>query len=207
MSIERVIFYIDGFNLYYGLKEKGWKKYYWLNLQEMCARLTLPDQELIKVQYFTTRISGADEDKRQRQNRFIEALETLPLVDIHYGVYISSPQICFNCGHTFIKHNEKKTDVNIAVRMITDGLEDLYDTAILISADGDLTPAVEAIKQYLPEKRVKLFFPPTRSSLLLKKVCHKVCGTINRTTVSKSQFSDTVKSKSGYHLTRPSSWV
>lgn len=25
----RVIAYIDGFNLYFGLKSKGWKRYYW----------------------------------------------------------------------------------------------------------------------------------------------------------------------------------
>jgi hypothetical protein len=30
-----VIAYIDGFNLYHGLREKGWKWAYWLNLQAL----------------------------------------------------------------------------------------------------------------------------------------------------------------------------
>ena len=30
--MQKVIIYINGFNLYVGLKEKGWKCYYWLNL-------------------------------------------------------------------------------------------------------------------------------------------------------------------------------
>lgn len=29
--MERVIAYVDGYNLYYGLRAKGWKRYYWLN--------------------------------------------------------------------------------------------------------------------------------------------------------------------------------
>ena len=29
--MERIVAYIDGFNLYYGMKEKGWKYFYWLN--------------------------------------------------------------------------------------------------------------------------------------------------------------------------------
>jgi len=31
--MDRVITYIDGFNLYFGLKSKDWQRYYWLNLQ------------------------------------------------------------------------------------------------------------------------------------------------------------------------------
>ena len=30
---RRLIAYIDGFNLYFGLKEKGWKRYYWLDMK------------------------------------------------------------------------------------------------------------------------------------------------------------------------------
>lgn len=30
---QRVIAYIDGFNLYFGLKAAKWKRFYWLNLQ------------------------------------------------------------------------------------------------------------------------------------------------------------------------------
>jgi uncharacterized LabA/DUF88 family protein len=207
MKPHRLIFYIDGFNLYFGLKSQGWRKYYWLNLQEMCFRLIRPHQELVKVQYFTARINQAAEQKRRRQLTYLEALETLPLVEIHYGIYIASPQTCFECGHTFIKHNEKKSDVNIAVKLITDAMEDLYDSAVLISADSDLTPAVDAIKTYFPGKRVLLFFPPKRSSLSLKKACHVYCGVLNKTTISKSQLSDTVLSKSGYPLKRPDHWT
>jgi len=36
--MDRVIAYIDGYNLYYGLREQGWKRYYWLNLQKLAGQ-------------------------------------------------------------------------------------------------------------------------------------------------------------------------
>jgi len=36
---ERAIAYIDGFNLYYGLKEKHWRYYYWVDLKLLCQNL------------------------------------------------------------------------------------------------------------------------------------------------------------------------
>ena len=33
--MERVNAYIDGFNLYFGLKSKGWRRYYWLDLRAL----------------------------------------------------------------------------------------------------------------------------------------------------------------------------
>lgn len=207
MTEERIVFYIDGFNLYFGLKEKGWRKYYWLNLQEMSCRLIRPNQKLIKVRYFTALINQSDEQKRKRQLTYLEALKTLPLVDIHYGTYLSVSQKCFKCGNIFTKHNEKKSDVNIAVTMITDALEDIYDAAVLISGDSDLTPVIETIKNHFPSKRILLFFPPKRFSTLLKSTCHAYCGTLNKTTISKSQFPETVLSNTGFHLKRPSHWT
>ena len=173
----------------------------------MCARLIRPHQSLVKVRYFTARINQAAEGKRRRQLTYLEAIETLPLVDIHYGTYLASPQTCFECGHTFMKHSEKKSDVNIAVKLITDAMNDLYDSAVLISADSDLTPALDAIKANFPQKKVLLFFPPKRSSLSLKNACHVYCGVLNKTTISRSQLPDIVKSRSGYPLKRPDHWT
>ncbi|MDR0607016.1 MAG: NYN domain-containing protein [Candidatus Peribacteria bacterium] len=42
---------------------------------------------------------------------------------------------------------EKRTDVNFVTQIIIDGVNNLYDKAILITADSDITPAVEAIKR------------------------------------------------------------
>lgn len=207
MSLERRAFYIDGFNLYFGLKDKGWRKYYWLNLQELCLRLTPNHQQLVKVRYFTARISGPNNDKRLRQKTYLQALETLPLVEIHYGHYLAHPQKCLKCGHTFTRFSEKKSDVNLAVAMLTDALDDLYDIAVVISADSDLVPAIDAIRKHAPNKRIGLLSPPERGSAALKNCCHFYVGSLGEAVIRKSQFSDNVTSKTGYPLTRPGHWT
>jgi len=44
---QRVIAYIDGFNLYFGLKAARWKRFYGLNLQAMAKNVLKHDQELV----------------------------------------------------------------------------------------------------------------------------------------------------------------
>lgn len=54
---ERVIVYVDGFNLYYGLKTQGWRRYYWLDVRLLAQNLLRSGQVLAMVRYFTARIS------------------------------------------------------------------------------------------------------------------------------------------------------
>ena len=54
MALQRVAAYIDGFNLYYGLRSKGWRRYYWLDLRRLVERLLRRGQQLVAVRYFTT---------------------------------------------------------------------------------------------------------------------------------------------------------
>ena len=89
MKSERVIAYVDGFNLYFGLKEKGWSRYYWLNIYVLCRNLLKPPQQLILVKYFTSRIPGPP-DKRKRQSAFLDALGTVPEIKSYYGKYQTS---------------------------------------------------------------------------------------------------------------------
>lgn len=43
-------------------------------------------------------------------------------------------------------------------------MNDRFDTAIIISADSDLCPAVRALKRLRPGKRIIAVFPPKRRS-------------------------------------------
>ena len=45
--MQRVVAYIDGYNLYYGLRSKGWKYFYWLDLRALALNLIKPWQTLI----------------------------------------------------------------------------------------------------------------------------------------------------------------
>ena len=73
--MERVTVYIDGFNLYFGMKAKGWRRYYWMNVHLLAKKLLKPYQELIAIKYFTSRVSSMPNDpqKAKRQGEYLES--------------------------------------------------------------------------------------------------------------------------------------
>ena len=204
---QRVAVYIDGFNLYYGLKSKGWRRYYWLDLRRMAENLLRPGQELAMVRYFTTRISPAPQDpsKAVRQNTFLEALSTLQDLHIHYGKYIPKSYTCLNCGNTWQTYEEKMTDVNIAVELLSDVHNDAFDTAIILSGDSDLTGPVTAVRSRYANKQAIVVFPPDRVSQQLRQVA-TASFVLGRKKLHDSQLPERVISSDGHVLERPPSW-
>lgn len=202
--MQRTIAYVDGFNLYYGLRSKHWQRFYWLNLRELVLLMLKPQQELASINYFTSVVSYPD-DKHKRQRVFLDALSTLPDLAIHYGHFLSNDVICRNCGHTYVTHHEKMTDVNIAVELLSDAFQDRYDVAMLISADSDLVGPIKTVRRLFPQKRIVVVFPPDRHSSALKVNAH-ACLHITPNLLSRSQFPDHVISADGVSLWRPSEW-
>ena len=206
--MERVIAYIDGFNLYFGMKSKGWKRFYWLDLPELVRQLLKQGQQLVEAKYFTSRISASlsDPDKSKRQNIYLEALGTLPSLQIFYGHYLHSPYTCRNCGSTRLVPAEKMTDVNIATELLTDAFQDRFDAAFLISGDSDLTPPIQTIRKLNPGKRTVVAFPPDRHSVELAKAA-TYSFQIGRAKIAASQLPDPVVKPDGFALHRPTKWT
>lgn len=202
--MQKINVYVDGFNLYFGLKDKGWKRYYWLNLVALSSKLLKPNQTLNLVKYFTSRISLPPE-KAKRQSDYIEALETLPEIKIYYGKYQKNDVKCTKCGHIMYKPSEKMTDVNIAVEMLADAFQNNFDVAILISADSDLTGPIKYIKQIFHEKQIIVAFPPSRFSYELQNIAHATFS-IGRKKIADSVFPENVVKQDGYVLKRPAKW-
>lgn len=202
--MKKVIIYIDGFNLYFGLKSKKWSKYYWLDVEKLSLSLTNNTEELVAVKYFTSRISKPP-NKQKRQSTYLDALETLKKVKIYYGKYQNNPFECYNCGNITLIPNEKKTDVNIAVEMMADAFTGYFDKAIIISADSDLVPPVQKIIELFPNKSVIVAFPPDRSSKELKSLTQTFI--IGEQKFKQSQLPDIVISSSGFSLQRPKEWT
>lgn len=205
--MNRVIVYIDGFNLYFGLREQGWQRYYWLNLQLLAENLLKPGQALQGVKYFTTRISWNPKypDRHKRQSLFLDAVDTLPKVTTFYGHYLPKQVQCRRCGSTWESHEEKMTDVQIAVQLVRDAYEDGFDTALLLSADSDLAPPVEAVLEKFPTKRVIVVEPPARHSQKLSSVA-TARFKLGRRRLAESQFPDEYAKADGFVLRRPATW-
>lgn len=201
----RVISYIDGFNLYFGLRESKMRKYLWLDVRKLCTAILKPGQELVATKYFSARISGPA-DKRKRQQLFLEAVETLPDTLSFFGKYQMNPQYCPACKRRTHIPNEKMTDVNIATEMLTDAFKNKFDVALLISADSDLRPPIATILREYPQKPVIVAFPPGRASKELRKVA-SASFPIGLDKIRKSQFPETVTKSNGFKLQRPNEWA
>lgn len=196
--------YVDGFNLYFGLKAKGWRHLYWYDIGLLAEQVVRPPSLVQVVHYFTARISGP-EAKRLRQCLFLDANLASGKCVIQFGSYRAVELTCSSCGHVVHLPTEKKTDVNIAVQMLTDAFFDVFDRAILVSADADLVPAVEAVKVLFPSKGVIVGFPPGRFS---KELAQIASGSfhISRVQLERSQLSDQITTAAGAILQRPARW-
>lgn len=204
--MANVICYVDGFNLYHGLRSKGWRKYYWLDLWTLAERHLLNDQTLVEVVYCTTKIKS-DPCGQQRQLTFIEALQAQrPGVKVVYGHYLAKKMRCFNCNHSYLRHEEKMTDVNIACHLLTDAMDDRFDVALVLSGDSDLVPPVRMVRQRWPQKRVIALFPPDRKSDALQRVANGKKW-ISEADLRQSQLPAVVLLAGDRTASRPSRWV
>jgi uncharacterized LabA/DUF88 family protein len=205
--MKRVMVYVDGFNLYFGLRSKHWRRHYWLDLVALGGSLLKPGQTLERVHFFTSRIrgNGRNADDVQRQTTYLEALSTLPQLQIHYGHYLEKPKKCNACGAEWISYEEKMTDVNIAVQMLSDAFADHFDTALLISADSDLTTPIQQLRRLFPNKRVIAVFPPGRSSFDVRNAAD-FTFTLGEAKLRQSQLPPQVMRADGFVLHRPAHW-
>ena len=204
----RVITYIDGFNLYFGLKAGGSRRFYWLDIHRLSQRLLKPNQTLQAVKYFTSRISASAHDpgKERRQSAYLEAITTLPRTSCYFGHFLEKDVQCLFCKKKWKRHEEKMTDVNIAVEMLTDAQQNLFDVALLLSADSDLSGPVEHIRRLYPAKRVIAIFPPNRTSGKLRSIAN-ASFQLGEALIRQSLLPDPVIKPDGFAIARPATWV
>jgi uncharacterized LabA/DUF88 family protein len=201
---ERVVVYVDGFNIYFGMMQASFDNCKWLDLSSLASSLLKPNQDLITIKYFTSRVSN-NPDKQKRQTLYIEALESVG-IKVFYGHYQRDTIECKRCTHIWPSYNEKMTDVNIATQMIIDAYQDNYDMAMLISGDSDLVPPIRAIHENFKQKRVFVAFPPKRFNNSVALVA-KGYLPLGRKKLVDNQFPDEVKKKDGFTLRKPKEWI
>ena len=116
MNQQRVITYIDGYNLYHGLLQAGLRSSRWLDLTKLGNSLLKPGQHLTLTRYFTTRVKG-DPAKARRQALYIDALTTRGGIEIDFGHFLSKRITCHRCGHHWTKSEEKKGSLEYVDQM------------------------------------------------------------------------------------------
>ena len=212
--MKRVVVYIDGLNLLYGMLGIKLHTYLWLDLTAFGNALNSGDQRLVGVKYFTARFKrdGTSGSERQSsQSAFLAANRRSRIVTIHESFFVSQKCECSNChlagpGNEDTVFTEKLTDTHIASSMIGDAVRNQYDTAILVSRDNDLEPPTREVRTLFPDKQVIVASPDANVGKLLRKAANSTF-VIEERVFAESQLPDTVAARRGKILTRPQEWT
>lgn len=206
----RVYVYVDGLNVYYRALKYSRNK--WLDLNKLAVRLLNPTDAVEQIKYFTTRVGARpnDPDAPRRQQLYLNALDTLPNIEMHFGRFLSktkwrpladNPEEFVNVRDT----EEKGSDVNLASHLIHDGWRDVYDLALIMSQDSDLIEPLRLVKEDLG-KTVGLIWldgrqPSPRFSPVISFVRHAA-----RADFAASQFPNPVLDGDGNEVPKPNTW-
>ena len=217
--MAKVAVYVDGFNLYFG-KLRGNPALKWLDLEALARTLAPHASSLVKVRYFTAWVSGkSDPSAPHRQQAYLRALRSLPLVEAHFGHFethekdrrLVNPAPGAPRVVRVLQTEEKGSDVNLATWLLLDGVDGLYEEAVVISNDSDLEEPIRQVRGrfgpiHVVSPHTLTKGPPYTWSYALEKaatsyrslLAHELAG---------AQLPTMVRLATGKIVTRPSSWV
>lgn len=211
--------YFDGFNLYYGLIERGKRSrssstpYRWLNLGKL-AQFLLPDSHIAHIHYFTAMIKARPDDPQRvsRQEVFLRALRTLPNLTIHLGNYqehtvwrpLAHPKRGQPRFVEVLWSEEKGSDVNLATQLLADTYEGACTRAAVISNDSDLAAPIRVASAKLADGVVVFNPHPADTAWRLKKVATEYRPIKDRT-LAATVFADPLKDRKG-EIRKPAAW-
>ena len=206
--ILRINCYIDGFNLYHSVvdiaKNKTPPENYlkWVNLRALTNCFVDPNDTLHDVYYFTAFAKHVF-DAYKRHEKYIAALKHHGVTTIH-GQFKKKHPRCKNCNTQYITHEEKESDINVALEILQHAYEDRFDKAYLITADSDLLAIIKKIKAIFPTKEIVLLVPPGRMkhSSALRNSVNKFYE-IKKTDLKSSLLPDQITLLDGTIVTRP----
>jgi uncharacterized LabA/DUF88 family protein len=141
----------------------------------------------------------------QRQQIYLNALAAhCSLLEVRQGRFQQKSKTCYSCGFSYTDYEEKESDVSLAVSLVEDGVLGIFDTALIVSADGDMAPGIRALKRLKPNVKVIAAFPPNRRAPRLEKICD-VAIPIGEAKVRQAQLPETIMA--GQHaINRPDHW-
>jgi uncharacterized LabA/DUF88 family protein len=179
MNRDRVVSFIDGFNLYHAIDALGDSSFKWLDLRNLSQEFIHPvKEELVQVLYFSTIASHRNQIAQMRQRTYLRALE-LRAVKTILGQFKQKDRQCSKCFARYTGFEEKETDVNIALNLIDLAYQNAYDRAILITNDSDQVPSIRKVLERFPGKKITILIPP----------CTRECNELIRTASTKAKIT------------------
>lgn len=209
----RVTFLVDGFNLYHSLRDaqlQTGKCYKWLNIRSLCASYLQffgKDAVLHDVYYFSAyahHLTPRDPDVVARHQTLVRALESTG-VKPEMGHFKSKNVHCTHCQHDIVRHEEKETDVAIAVRLVELALTDKCDIAVVVTGDTDIVPGLKTVRRLAATKRLCVIAPYKRANAELRQLAHQYFK-LKPNSHEPHLFPNEIALPDGQRLIKPTAW-
>ena len=208
-------FLIDGLNLYHSVvdaqNDLNGAQTKWLDISALCSsylQLLDGNAQLKKIYYFTAlakHMERRDPGKVLRHQLYIDCLKANNII-VREGRFKKKIVECDGCCgqiKDLIRHEEKESDVAIAVQMIDCYLNNECDNMVLVSGDTDLVPAIEYLNKTWTGKKIYCLFPYKRKNKDLVKLVYD-SFTIKPNQYAKYQYPNPIVLPNGNKIFKPS---
>lgn len=189
--------YVDGFNLYHRIHDAKQPHLKWQNLWRLsrviCARHCVT---LVKVA-FCTAVPDDPQHVRSRHLTYNTALKSVG-VNIVEGHHVIDP----DSG----KRTEKQTDINLALHLIRDAHDNVFDCAYILSSDSDQAATAKMFKDWFPHKFLIGVSPPTNKVPDKLKTYSDDQFELTMLDIEKCVFDHPHIGKSGKPIPRPAEY-
>lgn len=172
---DRAVVFVDGSNFYHSLKEARIPAFGDINIAKLCQKLVGPARDWTATRYYTGRVNQQEAPEvYKKQRRFLSRLLLDPKITAHFGRLETRPsknelaeelaqyladlkmRVHMDVYQDLVRMaqrhqkvlvtQEKAVDVHLSVDMVLMAHRHEYDAAYLLTADGDYTPAVAAVR-------------------------------------------------------------
>lgn len=142
LKTKRIAIYIDGSNLYYKLKDVSIKNITYFKYGAFAEWLA-QNRKIVAKRYYVGVVRAKEGDKKAKEMQEGQVKLFNHLQSKKEGYSVQRGYLMKSDG----AYHEKGVDVKIALDLLVGAYEDIYDTAILISSDTDLIPAIQKIRK------------------------------------------------------------
>lgn len=189
---------MDGFNLYHRIADARQPHLKWLDLWRLCRLICARHGTTLVKVAFCTAVPDDPADLRARHSTYNTALRAVGAT-IVLGHHMIDPDSR--------KRTEKQTDINLALHLIRDAHDNVYDCAYILSSDSDQAATARMFKDWFPNKFLIGVSPPINTVPDKIKTYADAHFDLTMADLERCVFDDPLIGKSGRAIPRPPSYA
>lgn len=180
----RITCFVDGLNVYYSIRRFKDLQPFNVSLRSLASKFIDPKSESLQsVYYFYATLQDKEEESHRH---YVSQLVNEKVIPVE-GYFTKVRVRCRGCKSENVGWVEKQSDVNLALGIFREAVEDRYDHAIVITDDADITPACRETLKLFPNKKITVLKMRKTSDEELVKLGVK-CQKISKQHILDSLF-------------------